>query len=61
MNALSMLQAVPASARTVPTGLSVGRRLALSFGCLGLAVAALGATTWLTGQATITQAQQLVQ
>ncbi|MDF1485736.1 methyl-accepting chemotaxis protein [Ramlibacter sp. H39-3-26] len=46
----------PAAART----LSVGTKLALAFGVLSLAVALVGATTWFTGQATITQARALL-
>ncbi|RKR26458.1 methyl-accepting chemotaxis protein [Acidovorax sp. 93] len=39
--------------------LSVGQKLAASFGILGFAVALLGATTWLTGQGTSRQATLL--
>ena len=39
--------------------LSVGQKLAASFGILGFAVALLGATTWLTGQDTSRQATLL--
>ena len=52
------------SAPPLPTtrhGFSIGQKLGLSFGLLGLAVALLGATTWLTGDATTTQAQRLAQ
>ena len=41
--------------------LSVGQKLAASFGLLGLAVALLGATTWLTGQDTERQAALLAR
>ena len=41
-------------------GLSVGQKLGLAFGLLGLAVAALGATTWYTGQATSAKASRLI-
>ncbi|MCE1192780.1 MAG: methyl-accepting chemotaxis protein [Acidovorax sp.] len=41
--------------------LSVGQKLAASFGLLGLAVALLGATTWLTGQDTEHQAALLAR
>ncbi len=41
--------------------LSVGQKLAASFGLLGLAVAMLGATTWLTGQDTERQAALLAR
>ena len=41
--------------------LSVGQKLAASFGLLGLAVALLGATTWLTGQDTERQAAVLAR
>ena len=41
------------------SNLSVGQKLAASFGLLGLAVALLGATTWMTGQATSSQATVL--
>ncbi len=37
-------------------GLSVGQKLATSFAVLGVAVALLGTTTWLTGQSTSRQA-----
>lgn len=40
--------------------MSVGLRLAWSFGLLGFAVALLGATTWLTGQTTTSQSQALI-
>ncbi|RID99471.1 HAMP domain-containing protein [Simplicispira hankyongi] len=49
----------PAPGRRV--GLSVGQKLALSFGLLGLAVAVLGAATWFTGEATQHQAGLLVR
>ena len=48
---------VGASRRT----LSVGQKLAASFGLLGLAVALLGATTWLTGEDTERQATRLAR
>ncbi|CAN7430364.1 methyl-accepting chemotaxis protein [Acidovorax delafieldii] len=48
----------PAPARHRRT-LSVGQKLAASFGILGFAVALLGATTWLTGQDTSRQATLL--
>jgi len=48
----------PAPARRRRT-LSVGQKLAASFGILGFAVALLGATTWLTGQDTSRQATLL--
>ena len=41
--------------------LSVGQKLAASFGLLGLAVALLGTTTWMTGQATSSQATTLAR
>ncbi|WP_422842966.1 methyl-accepting chemotaxis protein [Acidovorax sp. M2(2025)] len=41
--------------------LSVGQKLAASFGLLGLAVALLGATTWLTGEDTERQAALLAR
>jgi methyl-accepting chemotaxis protein len=41
--------------------LSVGQKLAASFGLLGLAVALLGTTTWMTGQATSRQATTLAR
>ena len=37
-------------------GMSVGQKLAASFAILGVAVALLGTTTWLTGQSTSRQA-----
>ena len=40
-------------------GLSVGQKLAASFAILGLAVALLGTTTWLTGQSTSRRAGSL--
>ncbi|MFN9726087.1 hypothetical protein [Acidovorax sp.] len=40
-------------------GLSVGQKLAASFAILGLAVALLGTTTWLTGQSTSRRAGTL--
>ena len=48
----------PAPARRRRT-LSVGQKLAASFGILGFAVALLGATAWLTGQDTSRQATLL--
>ena len=48
----------PAPGRRQRT-LSVGQKLAASFGILGLAVALLGATTWLTGEGTSRQATLL--
>ncbi|MBN9626896.1 MAG: chemotaxis protein [Acidovorax sp. SCN 65-28] len=48
----------PAPARRRRT-LSVGQKLAASFGTLGFAVALLGATTWFTGQDTSRQATLL--
>lgn len=49
----------PAAARRRGRSLSVGQKLAASFGILGLAVALLGATTWMTGEGTGRQAALL--
>ena len=53
----------PASAEAAPAGgrrnLSVGQKLAASFGLLGCAVALLGAMTWMTGEGTRRQATLL--
>ena len=49
----------PAAARRGRRSLSVGQKLAASFGILGLAVALLGATTWMTGEGTGSQAALL--
>jgi len=49
----------PTAARRRSRSLSVGQKLAASFGILGLAVALLGATTWLTGEGTGRQAALL--
>ncbi|MDD0808801.1 methyl-accepting chemotaxis protein [Curvibacter sp. RS43] len=52
------------STRPMPSAgphLTLGQKLGLGFGLLGLAVALLGATTWWTGQATTAQAQRLAQ
>ena len=51
----------PASAGAPRRTLSVGQKLAASFGLLGLAVALLGATTWLTGEDTERQATRLAR
>ena len=48
-----------AAARRRGRSLSVGQKLAASFGILGLAVALLGATTWMTGEGTGRQAALL--
>ena len=54
--------AAPAGAARPPRRtLSVGQKLAASFGLLGLAVALLGATTWLTGEDTERQAALLAR
>ncbi|MCZ8221686.1 MAG: methyl-accepting chemotaxis protein [Acidovorax sp.] len=49
----------PVVARRGRRSLSVGQKLAASFGILGLAVALLGATTWMTGEGTGRQAALL--
>ena len=49
----------PAVPRRRGRSLSVGQKLAASFGILGLAVALLGATTWMTGEGTGRQAALL--
>ncbi|MFN4118837.1 methyl-accepting chemotaxis protein [Acidovorax sp.] len=49
------------SAHPLRRTLSVGQKLAASFGLLGLAVALLGATTWLTGEDTERQAALLAR
>ncbi|MGV3682826.1 MAG: methyl-accepting chemotaxis protein [Acidovorax sp.] len=54
----SAMPSAPASPRVQRT-LSVGQKLAAAFGLLGVAVALLGSTTWLTGQGTTRQATLL--
>ena len=49
----------PVVAQRGRRSLSVGQKLAASFGILGLAVALLGATTWMTGEGTGRQAALL--
>lgn len=69
MSHTSIVVAVPTDAHEISSpsqrstwlaDMSVGQRLAWSFGLLGLAVALLGATTWLTGQNTTAQSQALL-
>lgn len=69
MSHTSIVVAVPTDAHEIRSpsqrstwlaDMSVGQRLAWSFGLLGLAVALLGATTWLTGQNTTAQSQALL-